>query len=173
MSITIIQIDEDQSVDIPQFSILWALSFLFASSNDFPKLHIMSSSEPVSLTSLRLEILQAILSFSCDGFTLRDAVLSTLSFYRAYSATPKLILRNVVRNELSEGVVPDAVAVVQAFRIWPECYHGPPWTTEPCSLMELVRLSRINRSVQYFADDFSLTLVANPITASWTRILLH
>ena len=135
----------------------------------------MSSHGPLSLTSLPLEILQAILSFSCDGIVLRDIVLSSSSFYRAYSAAPQSILRNVVRNELSEGVVPDAIAVVQAFSIPPSnesliraflesLHHGPPWTPEAWSLMQSVRLSRINRSVKYFADDFSSTLVANPIT---------
>ena len=164
------------SVDFLQCLILLSTIFCFCILHRLSKgPHIMSSREPVSWTSLPLEILQAILSFSCDSITLRDAVLSTPFFYRAYSAAPKLVLRNVVRNELSEGVIPDAVAVVQASCIPPQddtlkqaflerLRRGPPWTPEPLSLIESVKFSSINRSVRYFADDFSSTLVANPIT---------
>ena len=135
----------------------------------------MNSSTSHVLVSLPTELAQAILSFSPDSFTLRALVLSASSFYKAFLTAQNLILNVVLHNEYCEGVLPDAIAALISSHVQSrneeeveEFLSQYKSELQPVpaswSLSDSLKLSRIRRSVSYFAEDYAVTLTGNPVT---------
>ena len=127
------------------------------------------------LASLPTELAQAVLSFSPDSFTLRALVLSASSFYRTFLTAQNLILNAVLHNEHAGGVLPDAMAALMSSHVQPRnkkeigefLFQYQPHlqlVPESWSLSDSLKLSRIRRSVRYFAGDYAATLALNPVT---------
>ena len=137
--------------------------------------------------ALPTELLQAILSHAGDAFSLKNLAQCCSSFHRAFLANQDFLLQTVLRNEISAGVLPDALVTFASARL----LRGEEFTTIPsdghlrqgfdcqAQLRQLVKLGLISWSVPkalalsqlhshivFFTHKFASTLVTNPITGS-------
>lgn len=133
---------------------------------------------PFESKPLPIEIIQLILSQSADAFSLRNLAFSSPVFYRPFLAAQDFILKDALRNEISPGVLPDALMSfysaptaqlslqnVEDFEAFMGRYdHIEGALSEYWSLSHSLRLSQTHSTVEYFATDFASTLTTHPAT---------
>ena len=76
-----------------------------------------------TITSLPIEIVQAILCSVSDGMTLRAACLSCHLFYDSFRGAEALILEQVLHNEFSPEVLADALVMLKSGPIAEKYHH--------------------------------------------------
>ncbi|MCJ1283012.1 hypothetical protein MMC26_002339 [Xylographa opegraphella] len=134
-----------------------------------PKLHSLVKSFPLELTQL-------ILCALPDAVTLRALVLSHSSFYRAFVAGRHLITLQVLLNQISPDLLPDALAVLKSSRLKPwsresiteflTSYHGKRFSPSPAwTISDAVPVSMLHDDISFFMADFvSMALAVHPVT---------
>ena len=135
----------------------------------------MEREESPIFKSLPVEIAQNILSSAPDAASLRNLIISSPFFYRAFVAAQSLILHSVLRNEISDGVLPTALATLGSSYISSPKQDQvqdflarepllPTSIPEQWSLSDSLRLSKIHGHIKYFATNFGSTLCSNVLT---------
>ncbi|KAL9122316.1 MAG: hypothetical protein Q9187_001125 [Circinaria calcarea] len=143
----------------------------------------MTHTELPLLLSFPTELAQAILFHAPDFISLRALTLSSPFFYRAFLTAQKLILNKVLSNEFraSRTILPDALTTFTSARLSLQSdsqirddqiksfllnLHPITALPEIWSLSDFWALSTTHDHVKYFANDFAITLSANPLTGA-------
>ncbi|KAJ5946178.1 hypothetical protein N7454_003017 [Penicillium verhagenii] len=146
------------------------------------------------LVSLPVECIQNILMCFDDVRSIRSAILSHSSLYRAFHGARALIVKSLLNNIISPDLLPEACAVLRASKI--DTWH--PKTRDDnfanfrqrlipteFSLQDAISMEEFHLSASFFTADFismalsrhplkdeTTTTNSNPVTANeWHRVL--
>ncbi len=134
------------------------------------------------LRFLPTELVQVILLYATDAFSLKNLAQCCSSFHRAFLANQDSILQIVLRNEISADVLPDALVTFASARL----LLGVDFKILPCvpheerdylrdlrqiaelgpvswSMPKALAISKLHRDVDFFASEFAATLTTSPI----------